>query len=568
MAVVDDDAAACRPVDSTNTDFPRNQNINDSLHTKKSTRIERQLLQKRANRARHRLLSIRHDVETFVRPTLKTNDSLKDLPFIANERCGSWYVHSLFRDHHSCYFKSTDGHEGTWNLSLKRLNLNVIEIISKNMGCVVVDASVRKEMPDSFARTIPLWCVCMNRIAAIYRRELGMPCIDEWDETLYTPEWLVSSEEQTTMETLIDIRVQELYRSKAIVDPHWLVTTLNRPLRPYWITPQQNSLKVAKYFYPFVCLNASKHCINRIWMEEESFWYTPGAADDHEGWARHLTPRLFWDNVNVVLDVNKTDDNTDRAIDVLVEQERHKSETFETNDVALQTTFGVIGETNIAVGTRRSGRPPECWQRFDAILNVTDVDYPNIHETCYTEGNRFYLQLPVREGKRDKSELERWMAVGIIYCTVHAQQKRHILIHCAQGKDRSVAVAIAITALFCDLTFPLKWKEELWTFSIPDLMESIERYNETSSKDDCLYKSSGLPQRLVETLQGRKGHNCLLEWLHNGLGLPKDEPLATKETLRIALHLLRQDRAKAEPSRSTMQKLNRFFMSGAYYNKE
>jgi tRNA A64-2'-O-ribosylphosphate transferase len=265
--------------------------------------------------------------------------------------------------------------------------------------------------------------------------------------------------------------------------------------------------------------------------------------------------------VEILLDVNKTEDDTDRAIDALVERERQQNESYEANDPSLQSLFDFIGETNIAIGTRRAGRPPECWRHFDVILNVTDMEYPNIHETCCNEDNRFYLQLPVKEGKRDKSELERWMAVGIVYCVIHAQQKRRILIHCAQGKDRSVAVAMAITVLFCDLTFPLQWKDDVWKLNVLDF-ESIE--TDDSLKDDRLYKSSGLPECLIDGLQGREGRDCFLQWVLRELDFPDDAPLATKESLRIALHLLRQDREKAEPTRSTMQKLNRFFMSGCY----
>jgi len=71
----------------------------------------------------------------------------------------------------------------------------------------------------------------------------------------------------------------------------------------------------------------------------------------------------------------------------------------------------------------------------------------------------------------------------------------------------------------------------------------------------------------ISGLQGREGRDVLLKWVRQELGHPVDNDcpaLATKETLRITLHLLRQDREKAEPSRSTVQKLNRFFMSSIY----
>lgn len=55
-----------------------------------------------------------------------------------NLRCGAWYVNA----EHSgqCHFKSTDGHQGNWDFSLKRLNL---EVALKAAWCptIVVDAT-------------------------------------------------------------------------------------------------------------------------------------------------------------------------------------------------------------------------------------------------------------------------------------------------------------------------------------------------------------------------------------------------------------------------------------------
>jgi tRNA A64-2'-O-ribosylphosphate transferase len=56
-------------------------------------------------------------------------------PLIANERCGSWYIHPDEKGG-SAYFKSTDGHTGVWKFSSRRLNLHLLEIIGKNDGFV------------------------------------------------------------------------------------------------------------------------------------------------------------------------------------------------------------------------------------------------------------------------------------------------------------------------------------------------------------------------------------------------------------------------------------------------
>jgi tRNA A64-2'-O-ribosylphosphate transferase len=65
-----------------------------------------------------------------------------NLPLLANERCGSWYIPPA-RKAGSCYFKSTDGHTGEWAFSLRRLNTQVFDVLERWDGCVVVDSTRR-----------------------------------------------------------------------------------------------------------------------------------------------------------------------------------------------------------------------------------------------------------------------------------------------------------------------------------------------------------------------------------------------------------------------------------------
>lgn len=51
-------------------------------------------------------------------------------PLIANERNGSWYI-PRERKRGSAYFKSTDGHQGQWGFSLRRLNLGVLDLLGE-----------------------------------------------------------------------------------------------------------------------------------------------------------------------------------------------------------------------------------------------------------------------------------------------------------------------------------------------------------------------------------------------------------------------------------------------------
>lgn len=83
-----------------------------------------------------------------------------DCAVVANERCGGWYVESGLRGTSfnasgededdgdeasdgkvkrrdgwgSAYFKSTDGHFGIWNFSLRRLNLGLLDVLGEFGG--------------------------------------------------------------------------------------------------------------------------------------------------------------------------------------------------------------------------------------------------------------------------------------------------------------------------------------------------------------------------------------------------------------------------------------------------
>ena len=79
------------------------------------------------------------------------------LPLFPNQRCGVWYVRPPRPDGDSasssssgggeprptCYFKSTDGHNGNWGFSLVRLNLAFALAAARAGGCLVVDATKR-----------------------------------------------------------------------------------------------------------------------------------------------------------------------------------------------------------------------------------------------------------------------------------------------------------------------------------------------------------------------------------------------------------------------------------------
>jgi tRNA A64-2'-O-ribosylphosphate transferase len=134
----------------------------------------------------NRLTSILSDSE-FVASV----SSAYNLPLVANERCGSWYI-SPSQKRGSVYFKSTDGHMSQWQFSLRRLNLQLLDVVTEWGGAVVVDSTRRgKSMPDALSKTVPIWCCVVNRVVFGEGR-------------LYTPPTVVGASEHAQMEGKIE----------------------------------------------------------------------------------------------------------------------------------------------------------------------------------------------------------------------------------------------------------------------------------------------------------------------------------------------------------------------------
>lgn len=82
----------------------------------------------------NRLRSIRDDADfvASVHAAYATGPNSRR-PLVANERCGSWYVPPGSKGG-SAYFKSTDGHQGQWRFSTRRLNLHLLPLIGEHDG--------------------------------------------------------------------------------------------------------------------------------------------------------------------------------------------------------------------------------------------------------------------------------------------------------------------------------------------------------------------------------------------------------------------------------------------------
>ncbi|KAI7950518.1 hypothetical protein MJO29_009192 [Puccinia striiformis f. sp. tritici] len=265
----------------------------------------------------NRLHSISEDSE-FV---TKMVGQYQPLPVIANLRCGAWYI-----DPHdtkaSCtaYFKSTDGHDGQWQFSLRRSNLQLLHVIISSGGVILVDSTRRgKRFPDALSKTVPSWCAVINaaRAKLLDRHPIAPELLSAWEPHscslgLTTPANAVRSSEHDQIQRLVDAWADQLLASSFNIES--TLAQLHRPLKPIWVSPASHFGKDpigdvnGLDFHPVICLSASKYLGDQASLDRTGgFSYIQGAGDDHEGWSRGLTPKLFWENRFQLLSANRSE---------------------------------------------------------------------------------------------------------------------------------------------------------------------------------------------------------------------------------------------------------------------
>ncbi|KAJ2402014.1 tRNA A64-2'-O-ribosylphosphate transferase [Coemansia sp. RSA 2559] len=467
------------------------------------SRIDRQLRNESRN-VYNRLKSIEDDAE-FVRHV--TEQLLPQYAVLANERCGTWYVDAA-KPHaqQTVYFKSTDGHCGSWQFSLRRANTHLFDVLRRSQGgggggCVIVDSTRSgKSMPDSFSRTIPIWCAVWNRACF---REIQSRCLNDrrladWDNSLHMPPSIISESERTQVEGILDSFVDNLLASA--IDVSAIAANISKPLRPIWITRDHRLVFPPDFaeaaFTPIVCLSASASSLSRGGQPVD-FNYVQGAADDQEMWAMGLTPRLFWKHRALLLDAANTCEGRVRNIVALGANDVEE----DTGDCAR---FHFIAGTQVAVGDRMSGRPPECWNHFDAIVNCGAPPYAE-HSMQSEELALRYIYLPIPEGKRGQAELGKQIprALAFVHPFLRDPSKR-VLVHCSHGADRSAGIALAIMTRFFDKN---------------------RMFREAQAEEEKQAPGS-----------------------------------VSKEAIRNRLLWITTSHQKANPSRATLKQVNRFFM--------
>lgn len=111
-------------------------------------------------------------------------------------------------------------------------------------------------------------------------------------------------------------------------------------------------------------------------------------------------------------------------------------ENFKNFGGKQNAVYNFIGDSGIAIGNKFSGGDG-CWEIFDTVINCGAL--PHFEHTSDPPQGKTYYFLPIPEGKKGQSHF----FAQIPYAT-SLNLKGKTLIHCMQGRDRSVGIALAI----------------------------------------------------------------------------------------------------------------------------
>jgi hypothetical protein len=156
-----------------------------------------------------------------------------ELPLFANQRCGAWYAPDADG---AAYFKSTDGHAGTWAFSSTRLNLHFAAAAAASRGALLVDATrAGKRFPDALTRTVPLWAAVINATLGVGGGSaVGAPA---GAVHVCCPPWIPGSE-RAQVEARAAAFAGSLPEGTRTAILSQLRGRVTAPLVPAWLCPQ------------------------------------------------------------------------------------------------------------------------------------------------------------------------------------------------------------------------------------------------------------------------------------------------------------------------------------------
>jgi tRNA A64-2'-O-ribosylphosphate transferase len=215
---------------------------------------------------------------------------------------------------------------------------------------------------------------------------------------------------------------------------------LKKPLRPFWVTLESGLPDILledadSNFYPVVCCTASRQVRG---SEAFGSGYIQGAGDDSESWAHGLTPEIFWQYRQTLLETSN-ELLFGLIQELVVAEKNHDHSGTEISLVAL--TRGIY------LGTIAAARQAT---RFDAIISCVDstVSPQNAEENPALDEKR--LDLICGPGKLGSRALRNELCRISPFITALSPliQAPKILVVCPTGRDLAVGAALVVICQF------------------------------------------------------------------------------------------------------------------------
>ncbi|TCD69514.1 hypothetical protein EIP91_007444 [Steccherinum ochraceum] len=367
-------------------------------------------------------------------------EAYPELPVVPNLRCGAWYVSPSTASRYAAYFKSTDGHYNNWSFNLRRPNIHLLPALVQHGGLILVDSTrAGKRMPDALSKTVPIWCAVVNRaIKTVFSRG------PEWDGKLYTPPGVVSPQEHAHIERRIEEWAESLANSS------YTIPDLPYPLRPMWITPATSVFPTLppldeRGFLAVVCISASKQVAEGVERRSSGYAYVQGSGDDHELWGMGLTPQIFWEEKDNILDTTRSD-LPDLVSELVSSYKARRQDDWRAHCTPLSMTSGRL----LVTSTAHLPYVPPATYDLKSLAHVIITD--NIEEWQIPKERMDEVSVvEMKQGKKGQAQfLHEVLPRSLSFIRTQLERERDVCVSCADGRDASVGVVLAALQTFFD----------------------------------------------------------------------------------------------------------------------
>ena len=400
----------------------------------------------------NRLRSIFVDY-AFVEETIET---LGVTNVFANLRCGAWYTD--LRKAKTCTFKSIDGHNLNHQFSQSRLNTHVLLEASRceSSEAIIVDTtkSKTKRFPDALAKTVPIWCATINRACGVIEEDARIEK-DEFPDFVSENELrAIETKMSNFVEAFVSVVSQkhfaEIKRALDKSGPLQCEYVCRNNAEDVIARRKKRKEKKATVLY---LLSASmplsksgQRCKLELGKNTVSYNYFPGAADDEESWALHLSPKQFQRHMDKFVSCESAkaceslirkvvqrggeddDENTNEDIFVCLKDVLH-------SNVYVGTFQALLNDAN---ATMREGS-------FHAVLYVGSRYSPNF--SVKREDLKAYLHVPMKFAKQKRGDIEKKLPICVEFLMRHVvttdDKNAGVFVCCDDAKDLSNAVIAA-----------------------------------------------------------------------------------------------------------------------------